>query len=161
MESYYTLPLLSGAYVIGTTSTEEKAAKAKACGANEVILYSKKDFVQEVNSLTYGGGVNVVYDGVGKATFGKGKYNRKLPGISVKRYKAMAIRLFRVFVNVDRPVINVRLTLNIVSISAIRLPNTSLNSVKKKKRCQRSLRTRIKMLGVRIGKLKTRKTKEN
>ena len=68
MEGYYTLPLLSGAYVIGTTSTEEKAAKAKACGADEVILYSKKDFVQEVNSLTNGGGVNVVYDGVGKAT---------------------------------------------------------------------------------------------
>ena len=66
MEGYYTLPLLSGAYVIGTTSTEEKAAKAKACGADEVILYSKKDFVQEVNSLTNGGGVNVVYDGVGR-----------------------------------------------------------------------------------------------
>ena len=75
MESYYPLPLLSGAYVIGTTSTEEKAAKAKACGADEVILYSKKDFVQEVNSLTHGGGVNVVYDGVGKATFDKGKYD--------------------------------------------------------------------------------------
>jgi len=44
----------------------------------------------------------------------------------------MSIRLFRVFVDVNRPVINVRLTLNIVSISAIRLPNTSLNSVKKK-----------------------------
>ena len=72
------LPLLSGAYVIGTTSTEEKAAKAKACGADEVILYSKKDFVQEVNSLTNGGGVNVVYDGVGKATFDKGKDDRKL-----------------------------------------------------------------------------------
>ena len=43
----------------------------------------------------------------------------------------MAIRPFRVFVEVDRPVINVRLTLNIVSISAIWLPNTSLNSVKK------------------------------
>ena len=78
MEGYYTLPLLSGAYVIGTTSTEEKAAKAKACGADEVILYSKKDFVQEVNSLTNGGGVSVVYDGVGKATFDKGKDDRKL-----------------------------------------------------------------------------------
>ena len=43
----------------------------------------------------------------------------------------MAIWLFRVFVDVDRPVINVRPTLNIVSISAILLPNTSLNSVKK------------------------------
>lgn len=43
----------------------------------------------------------------------------------------MAIRLFRVFVEVDRPIINVRLTFNIVYTSAIRLPNTSLNSVKK------------------------------
>ena len=69
----------------------------------------------------------------------------------------MVTRLFRVFVEVDRPIINVRLTLNIVSISAMRLPNTSLNSVKK--RCQLRVRSRIKMLRVPIGKLKTRKTR--
>ena len=69
----------------------------------------------------------------------------------------MVTRLFRVFVEVDRPIINVRLTLNIVSISAIRLPNTSLNSVKK--RFQLRVRSRIKMLRVPIGKLKTRKTR--
>ena len=71
----------------------------------------------------------------------------------------MAIRLFRVFVEVDRPIINGRLTLNIVYTSAIRLPNRSLNSVEKT--LSALLRSRIKMLGVRIGKLKTRKTTEN
>ena len=59
--------------MIGTTSMKEKAEKAKACGADEVILYSNKDFVQEVNRITQGAGVNVIYDGVGKATFFKGR----------------------------------------------------------------------------------------
>lgn len=59
--------------MIGTTSTEEKAQKAKACGVDEVILYSTKDFVEEVNRITEGAGVNVIFDGVGKATFNKGK----------------------------------------------------------------------------------------
>ena len=71
----------------------------------------------------------------------------------------MAIRLFRVFVEVDRPIINGRLTLNIVYTSAIWLPNRSLNSVEKT--LSALLRSRIKMLGVRIGKFKTRKTTEN
>ena len=71
----------------------------------------------------------------------------------------MAIRLFRVFVEVDRQIINVRLTLNIVYTSAIRLPNMSLNSVEKT--LSALLKSRIKMLGVGIGKLKTRKTTEN
>jgi len=62
----------AGAFVIGTTSTKEKAEKAKACGVDEVILYSNKDFVEEVNRITEGAGVNVIYDGVGKATFNKG-----------------------------------------------------------------------------------------
>ena len=39
------LCLNTGGYVIGTTSTKEKATKAKACGADEVILYSNQDFV--------------------------------------------------------------------------------------------------------------------
>ena len=67
------LSMILGAYVIGTTSTKEKADKAKACGADEVIIYSNKDFVKEVNRITESAGVNVIYDGVGKATFSKGK----------------------------------------------------------------------------------------
>ena len=59
--------------MIGTTSTEAKAAKARESGADEVILYSQKDFVEEVNRITEGKGVNAIYDGVGKTTFLKSK----------------------------------------------------------------------------------------
>ena len=58
--------------MIGTTSTEAKAAKARESGADEVILYSQKDFVEEVNRITDGKGVNVIYDGVGKTTLHRG-----------------------------------------------------------------------------------------
>lgn len=58
-----------GARVIGTTSTEEKAALAREAGADHVILYTKEDFVQAVRRLTHGRGVDVVYDSVGKTTF--------------------------------------------------------------------------------------------
>ena len=60
-----------GARVIGTVSTEEKAALAKQAGADEVILYTQVDFEAETKRLTGGAGVNVVYDSVGQATFAK------------------------------------------------------------------------------------------
>ena len=60
-----------GATVIGTVSTEEKAALAKRAGADHVILYSKQDFEPEVKRITGGRGVDVVYDGVGATTFDK------------------------------------------------------------------------------------------
>lgn len=58
-----------GATVIGTVSTDEKAALAKAHGADHVILYSKEAVAPRVRELTGGEGVAVVYDGVGKDTF--------------------------------------------------------------------------------------------
>lgn len=58
-----------GARVLGTVSTEEKAKIAKAAGADEVILYSKQDFVKEVKRLTNGHGADLIIDGVGKTTF--------------------------------------------------------------------------------------------
>lgn len=61
-----------GARVIGTTSTEEKAALAREAGADEVILYTQTDFEVEVKRLTGGAGVEVVYDSVGRTTFAKG-----------------------------------------------------------------------------------------
>ncbi|MCK6592974.1 MAG: quinone oxidoreductase [Polyangiaceae bacterium] len=61
----------AGAHVIGTAGTEGKAARAKAAGADEIILYSKVDFEAEVRRLTEGRGVSVVYDSVGKDTFMK------------------------------------------------------------------------------------------
>ncbi|HEX6029969.1 MAG TPA: quinone oxidoreductase [Tepidiformaceae bacterium] len=58
-----------GAWVVGTTSTPEKAKLAHDAGADEVILYTQQDFVAEVKRLTSGKGVRVVYDSVGKTTF--------------------------------------------------------------------------------------------
>jgi NADPH2:quinone reductase len=63
---------LRGARVIGTVSTDEKAKLAREAGADEVILYTKQDFVAEVKRLTGGKGLQVVYDAVGKDTFDKG-----------------------------------------------------------------------------------------
>lgn len=58
-----------GARVIGTVSTEEKAAFARAAGGDHVILYDRDDFVTEVQRITRGEGVDVVYDSVGRDTF--------------------------------------------------------------------------------------------
>ncbi|MFA6916868.1 MAG: quinone oxidoreductase [Parachlamydiales bacterium] len=58
-----------GARVFGTVSTEEKARLAKKAGADEVILYTKQDFVTEVNKLTDKHGADLIIDGVGKTTF--------------------------------------------------------------------------------------------
>lgn len=58
-----------GATVIGTVSTEEKAALAKKNGCRHPIIYTKEDFVARVKEITGGKGVQVVYDGVGKDTF--------------------------------------------------------------------------------------------
>ena len=60
-----------GATVIGTVSTEEKAELARAHGCAHPILYTKQDFAEEVNKLTAGQKLPVVYDSVGKATFMK------------------------------------------------------------------------------------------
>jgi NADPH2:quinone reductase len=60
-----------GARVIGTAGTTEKAQLARDAGADECIVYTEADFETETRRLTEGKGVNVVYDGVGKATFDK------------------------------------------------------------------------------------------
>jgi NADPH:quinone reductase len=60
----------AGARVIGTVSTDEKAALARSAGADDIIFYTRQDFVAEVKRLA--GGVNVIYDGVGKTTFEAG-----------------------------------------------------------------------------------------
>jgi NADPH2:quinone reductase len=58
-----------GARVITTVSTPAKAELSREAGAAEVILYTEKDFEDEVKRLTGGKGVDVVYDSVGKTTF--------------------------------------------------------------------------------------------
>lgn len=60
---------LAGAEVFGTCSTEEKAQRARAAGADHVILYTEEDFVEAVHEATGGQGVDLAIDGVGKATF--------------------------------------------------------------------------------------------
>ena len=59
----------AGARVFGTCSTAEKEALAREAGADEVIRYDRVDFADEARRMTDGRGVDVVYDGVGKATF--------------------------------------------------------------------------------------------
>src|SRR6266700_5807680 len=58
-----------GANVIGTVGSKEKAELAKKNGAHHVILYGEEDFVAKVKEITGGKLCEVVYDGVGKATF--------------------------------------------------------------------------------------------
>lgn len=58
-----------GATVIGTAGSEEKAKLAKGHGCDFIINYTKEDFAARVNEITKGAKCDVVYDGVGKATF--------------------------------------------------------------------------------------------
>jgi NADPH2:quinone reductase len=58
-----------GANVIGTVGSREKAALAKANGCHHTILYREEDFVGRVKEITGGKLCEVVYDGIGKATF--------------------------------------------------------------------------------------------
>jgi len=55
---------MRGARVVATVGNEEKARQAREVGADEVIIYTKEDFVAKIK-----GTMNVVYDSVGKATF--------------------------------------------------------------------------------------------
>jgi NADPH2:quinone reductase len=56
-----------GARVFTTVSTPEKEELARGAGADEVLPY--EGFADAVRTGTDGTGVDVVYDGVGKATF--------------------------------------------------------------------------------------------
>ena len=61
-----------GARVIGTAGTAEKMRLALDAGADEMINYREQDFEAETKRLTAGKGLDVVYDGVGQATFDQG-----------------------------------------------------------------------------------------
>ncbi|KAG9070564.1 NADPH:quinone reductase [Linnemannia hyalina] len=64
-----------GAHVIGTVSSNEKAALARANGADHVVVIpanksaSYEALEKKVHELTNGQGVHVVYDSIGQATF--------------------------------------------------------------------------------------------
>ena len=58
-----------GVTVIGTVSSDEKAALAKAHGCDHTIIYTRENFAERVKEITGGKGVRVVYDSIGKDTF--------------------------------------------------------------------------------------------
>ena len=58
-----------GANVIGTVSSDEKAALARAHGCDHPIIYTRENFTERVREITNGEGVPVVYDSIGKDTF--------------------------------------------------------------------------------------------
>jgi NADPH:quinone reductase len=72
-----------GARVIGTVSSEDKGRLAQEAGADQVIIFTQQDFELEVKRLTDGKGVDVVYDGVGKATFEKNLNVMRMRGMLV------------------------------------------------------------------------------
>jgi NADPH2:quinone reductase len=59
----------AGMRVIGTCGSAEKATLARDAGADDVVRYDETDFVAAARAATGGRGVDVVYDGVGRATF--------------------------------------------------------------------------------------------
>lgn len=61
-----------GAEVATTVSTEEKAALSEEAGSDLVIIYTETDFKAAVEEEFGPHALDVVYDGVGAATFEKG-----------------------------------------------------------------------------------------
>jgi NADPH:quinone reductase-like Zn-dependent oxidoreductase len=60
---------LRGARVIATAGSDDKLAKAKELGADEVINYRNEDWPKEVKRLTGRRGVDVVFEHTGAATW--------------------------------------------------------------------------------------------
>jgi NADPH2:quinone reductase len=58
-----------GIRVIGTTSTEEKAALVRGAGAVDVVVRGRDDLAASVAVLTDGGGARAVFDSIGRDTF--------------------------------------------------------------------------------------------
>ncbi|MEE6208963.1 NADPH:quinone oxidoreductase family protein [Salarchaeum sp. III] len=60
-----------GAEVFGTASTQEKRDLAQRLGCDHTIDYTETDFVEEIDDLTDGAGVDLVLDGIGGETSAK------------------------------------------------------------------------------------------
>ncbi|MDC4227506.1 MAG: zinc-binding dehydrogenase [Candidatus Manganitrophus sp.] len=74
---------LAGARVIATASTQKKLDQARQLGADLLINYAERDFSREVFKMTQGRGVDVVFEHVGPATFGKSIVSLAKEGILV------------------------------------------------------------------------------
>lgn len=72
---------LRGATVIGTASTPDKQAQARAAGADHALDYD--GFAAAAREITGGRGVDVVFDGVGAATFDDGLASLRPRGMMV------------------------------------------------------------------------------
>ncbi len=67
-----------GARVLATVGSDHKVALAREAGADAVCVYSRENFTDAARAFTADRGVDVVYDGVGKATF-EGSLNSLRP----------------------------------------------------------------------------------
>jgi NADPH2:quinone reductase len=74
---------LLGLTVIGTVSTDEKAAVARAHGCDHVLVTRRDDIPKRVGELTNGVGATVVFDSVGKDTFAASLASLKRRGLLV------------------------------------------------------------------------------
>jgi NADPH2:quinone reductase len=98
-----------GATVIGTAGSREKARTARDAGCAHTIVYTEEDFTQRVMQITGGRGVDVVYDAVGRDTFGKsfealatcghlvsyGQASGPIPTIDIASYAGKSISVSR------------------------------------------------------------------
>ena len=73
----------AGAEVFTTVSSASKAALAGEAGATHVINYTDEDFVEAVEQIAGDRSLDVVYDGVGAATFERGLMLLKPRGLMV------------------------------------------------------------------------------
>lgn len=74
---------LLGLNVIGSVSTDEKAAVARALGCDHVIVYQREDIAKRVREITDGVGAHMVIDSVGKNTFAASLDSLKRRGLLV------------------------------------------------------------------------------
>ncbi|KAI8834678.1 chaperonin 10-like protein [Chytridium lagenaria] len=91
-----------GAFVIGTTSTPEKAKVPRKLhdtnspqGCDEVILYTSQDVATEVKRITNGEGVHVVYDGEARTLASFGNASGKVPDVDIMKLVPRAVKLMR------------------------------------------------------------------
>ena len=61
-----------GAYVYATVSSDDKADFVRGLGADQVIIYTKVDFAEEIRKDTGGKGVNAIFDAIGGEVLPKG-----------------------------------------------------------------------------------------
>jgi len=77
------LAKMRGARVIATVGSPDKATIARACGADEVILYREVDFKEAARAYTQDRGVDIVFDSVGQDTIRGSLYSLRRHGLCV------------------------------------------------------------------------------